>query len=435
MDGKNFVKLTNEQFDVIMNDSTYPGTTGSSALYTYDHFKACREHLKPGGVLSCWMPLDLRPEDFQITIRSFHRAMPHCSLWMVNNCLNKHAVLIGTMEETRLDFARINKVIERPDILADLKEINIHSVYDFLDCMLLGEAAMTQLAGDGPLNTDDRPYLEFGAAIKRDVEGCWLAVLAGIGELHEPVLPYVTHAGPQADPNQGPRAVLAQYYEGTNHTLRGMVGILQGDPDIMNAHFERARQANPHDRDVQYILDEIDREIEALIAVIEDKPKAPALRSRLAKRYMLLRRFGEAAAQYERCLELVPSNPAAWNNLGACYRQLEQWDRAVEALERAIGQEPGMFAAYAQLAEIHEGRGDLEAAVTVLKRLLPLLPRSRQARTHDALARLHFMQKHYVLAVAELDKAIGLTANEPQLRQEFEAKKLRVQQEAQTAHR
>jgi tetratricopeptide (TPR) repeat protein len=94
-----------------------------------------------------------------------------------------------------------------------------------------------------------------------------------------------------------------------------------------------------------------------------------------------------------------------------------------------------MFAAYAQLAEIHEGRGELEAAVTVLKRLLPLLPRSRQARTHDALARLHFMQKHYVLAVAELDKAIELTANEPQLRQQFEAKKLRVQQEARAAQR
>jgi spermidine synthase len=40
MDGKNFIKLTKEKFDVIMNDSTYPGTTGSSALYTYDHFQA-----------------------------------------------------------------------------------------------------------------------------------------------------------------------------------------------------------------------------------------------------------------------------------------------------------------------------------------------------------------------------------------------------------
>ena len=59
MDGKNFIKMTEEKFDVIMNDSTYPGTTGSSALYTYDHFKACRDRLKPKGVLSCWVPLDL----------------------------------------------------------------------------------------------------------------------------------------------------------------------------------------------------------------------------------------------------------------------------------------------------------------------------------------------------------------------------------------
>ena len=177
MDGKNFIKLTKEKFNVIMNDSTYPGTTGSSALYTYDHFQACREHLKPGGVLSCWVPIDLRPQDIQIIVRSFQAAMPHCSLWMVNNCLNKHAVLLGTLEPMQLDLKRIDELMKRGDIAEDLRQISIYSSYDFVDCSVVTEEGLRKLGGEGPLHTDDRPHLEFGVTIKRDSEACWLAVL------------------------------------------------------------------------------------------------------------------------------------------------------------------------------------------------------------------------------------------------------------------
>ena len=271
MDGKNFIKLTKEKFDVIMNDSTYPGTTGSSALYTYDHFQACRDHLKPGGVLSCWVPIDLRPQDIQIIVRSFQAAMPHCSLWMVNNCLNKHAVLLGTLEPMQLDLKRIGELMGRGDIAEDLRQISIYSPYDFVDCSVVTEEGLRKLAGEGPLHTDDRPHLEFGVTIKRDSEACWLAVLDAIRTHHTSIAPYVTNAvaGPgQAEP---PQAILQQYCEGTEHTLRGMVGMLQGAPEIVGPAFERARKANPRDRDVESILAELSGEIKALEAAVKDE--------------------------------------------------------------------------------------------------------------------------------------------------------------------
>lgn len=48
MDGKNFALLSGEKFDLIMNDSIFPGSSGSSALYTYDHFLHCRQRLAKG---------------------------------------------------------------------------------------------------------------------------------------------------------------------------------------------------------------------------------------------------------------------------------------------------------------------------------------------------------------------------------------------------
>jgi len=430
MDGKNFIKLTDEKFDVIMNDSTYPGTTGSSALYTYDHFKACRDRLKSGGLLSCWVPLDLRLEDFQIIVRSFQAAMPHSSLWMVNNCLNKHGVLLGTLEPTKLDFHRIRQLLARPDIAGDLKIINAHCVYDLLDWFVVGEQGLKALAGDGPLHRDDTPYLEFGTAIKRDSEGCWLDVIRAISQCHSPVLPCVTNAGRIPDQAEDPRVVLQQYSEGTACTLRGVVGALQGDPDIMHAQFEMARKANPQDRDVDFILDEMRKEIKDLEAAVARTPDSGDLRARLAQRFLLLRQYKQAAEQYEKFVGLAPGEAAAWNNLGVCYRNVNELEKAAKAFERAIQWQPGLVAAYTNLAELHASRRDFAGAIKVFERLLPLLPRDKQARTYDFMANLYFQQKQYDLALRHLDMAINLARDNPQLRQELSANRQRVLNEA-----
>ena len=430
MDGKNFVKLSAERFDIIMNDSTNPGTTGSSALYTYDHFRACRDRLKPGGVLSCWVPLDLRYEDFQIIIRSFQAAMPHSSLWVVNNCLNKHAVLLATLEPMQLDFRRIRSIMERPEIADDLKQINVYTAYDFLDCLVVGEDDLRRLAGQGPLHTDDTPFLEFGAAIKRNAETCWLDVLTAIRDYHTSVVAYVTNAGPLPDGSEKPREILQRYARATKHTLSGAIGALIGDPDIMNAQFAVARKTNPHDRDVASILEEMDGEMRALDEAIARTPNEPELRRRLAKRHMLLQQYAPAAAHYEHFLKARPQDGAAWNNLGLCYRRIGSLDRAAEAFTRATQKAPGLMQPYMNLAETRQSQGDLPGAVRVIERVMPLLPRDRQAHAFVLLARLWALQSQHAIALQHLDKAIALAKNDPQLQQQILAQRQAMQREA-----
>ncbi|MBM4027215.1 MAG: tetratricopeptide repeat protein [Planctomycetes bacterium] len=430
MDGKNFIKLTKEKFDVIMNDSTYPGTTGSSALYTYDHFRACRARLKPGGVLSCWVPIDLRLQDMQIIVRSFQAAMPYCSLWMVNNCLNKHAVLLGTLEPMRLDLRRIGERMRREGVAADLRQISIHSPYDLVDCAVVMEEGLRNFAGTGPLHTDDRPHLEFGVTVKRNWEECWLAVLDAIRRHHAPLESYVTNAMTLPGRAETPQTILQQYYEGTKYTLQGMVGMLQGDPTIVSPAFERARKANPHDRDVESILAELEGEIQALENAVREKPNAPDLRSRLAQRYMILKRYAQAVEQYEWFLRLQPRRAAAWNNLALCYQGVGQIEKAVAAFERAAQEEPGLSRAYENLAQVHVQQRNYGGARQALERLLPLLPPLAQAGAHDDLARLCVLQDRYDLALAHLDAALALARGTPSLWQELSLKRQRVAEKA-----
>ncbi len=428
MDGKNFIKLTKEKFDIIMNDSTYPGTTGSSALYTYDHFQACRDHLKPGGVLSCWVPIDLRPEDIQIIVRSFQAAMPHCSLWMVNNCLNKHAVLLGTLEPMQLDLKRIGELMSRSDIAEDLRGISIYSPYDFVDCSVVTEEGLRKLAGEGPLHTDDRPHLEFGVTIKRDSEACWLAVLDAMRMHHTSVAPYVTNAVAMPGQTEPPQTILQQYCEGTEHTLRGMVGMLQGAPDIVGPEFEMARKANPRDRDVESILAELSGEIKALEAAVQDRPDAEDLRSRLAQKYLILQQYAPAAQQYEYFLKLHPREAAVWNNLAVCYRGVGQLDKAVAAFERAVQEDPRLSRAYENLADVYLAQHNYSGAARAIERLLPFLSKAAQGGAYDDLARLCVLEGRYDLALKHLDTALDLAKDNPKLRQDLSAKRQHVTQ-------
>lgn len=406
MDGKNYVKLTDEKFDIIMNDSTYPGTTGSSALYTYDHFMQCREQLRDGGILSCWIPLDLRGEDLQLIFRTFQEVMPHCCLWMANNCLNKHAVLVGSASGLQIDFQRAGKLVEQPDISSDLAIINIHSVYDFLDCFIVDEGGLRRIGGTGPLNTDDRPRLEFGAAIKREEEGCLITAMKWLSREHCSVLPYLVKLGDTEAESQQVKSTLEQFFTGTNYALRGLLGILQGDPQRMNTEFEKALQANPLDRDVQSCLDELDLEIKALVAAVERTPNKAILRSRLAKRYLLLRNYEAAGEQYQKFLELEPANAAGWSNLGFCYKELEQFEKAILALKKAIEYNAELVPAYLNLVDVY-----------------------------DRLARSYFMRKEYNLALEILEKALAVVPDDSDLRDYLENRRDFVMRAAKEAQR
>jgi len=433
MDGKNFVKLTDEKFDIIMNDSTYPGTTGSSALYTYDHFKQCREHLNPGGVLSCWLPLDLRPQDFQMIISSFQEVMPHSSFWMANNCLNKHAVLVGTMSPMRIDFQRVRKLVERQDIAADLAEIKMYSAYDFLDCLVVSEDGLRAIAGGAPLNTDDKPLLEFGAAIKRDKEGCWLAVLTWLSRNHFPVSRHVDNTGRTQQESEQVNATLQRYFKGTHHALRALLGILQGDPEIMNRQFEMARKANPQDRDVESCLEELRLEIESLVEAVERMPGNASLRERLARRYLLIRDYERAAEHYSMFLNLEPHNAAVWNNLGICYKKLEQFQKAVLALEKAVEQDAGLMSACFNLGEVYVKLGDFAAASRNYEKALPLSPRSMKTYIYDKLAHAYLLQKQYSLSLRAIEKALEFAPNDPALLQHLQSRRETVMRAAESA--
>ncbi len=198
----------------------------------------------------------------------------------------------------------------------------------------------------------------------------------------------------------------------------------------MEREFEKARKANPQDRDVDSCLDELDSEIKALVRTVGRTPRNASLRGRLAKRYLLLRDYERAVEEYVNFVNLEPGNAAVWNNLGICYNKLEQFAKAVWAFERAINCDAGLVSAYFNLGDVYGQLGNFAASSRNYEKALKLHPHSRTAYVYDKLARAYFMQKEYSLALGALEKALELASNDPALQRHLQSRREAVMRAA-----
>jgi len=380
MDGKNFARLTAERFDVIMNDSTYPGSSGSSALYTLDHFLACRRKLNPGGVFSCWVPLDLRPREMRMIIRSFQEAFPHSSLWLATNCLNKHALLLGSLGPLRVDISRVRAALARDEVAADLAGIAIYNPYDLLDCHVCDEESLRRLASGAPLNTDDRPLLEFSCALPVPGEGALPQVLAMVLAAHRPVAPAVVGWSDE----RRERGELERRFRATTHILRAQIAQLLGDPGLRARELRLALETNPGEVHVASCQDELAREIRDLRAALASRPGNTTLALRLADKHYVAGQFAEAADLYGRLAEARPGlSPVVFVRLAESLFRLGRVDAAERALRKCVARWPGFPDAHDRLAGILWRTGRLAEARRHISEALRLAPDDPRYRAHE----------------------------------------------------
>ena len=56
-DARSHVAVTGQSYDVILSDSIHPRFRGNATLYTRDYLRRCAARLRPGGLVSTWLPL------------------------------------------------------------------------------------------------------------------------------------------------------------------------------------------------------------------------------------------------------------------------------------------------------------------------------------------------------------------------------------------
>ena len=101
---------TDEQFDVITSDPINPWVKGAATLYTREYFESVKRHLKPGGVVTQWVPLyESTAEAVRSELATFFEVFPEGTIW-ANTVSGRgyDLVLLGS-GPTRIDVGAMDQ--------------------------------------------------------------------------------------------------------------------------------------------------------------------------------------------------------------------------------------------------------------------------------------------------------------------------------------
>ena len=119
----------------------------------------------------------------------------------------------------------------------------------------------------------------------------------------------------------------------------------------------------------------------------------------------------------EECLKLEPRNVEAENNVGLSYEALRRPDEAIQAFENAIAWQTESSAKnpepFIELAHLYLNENQPEKAVPYLSQSIAISPNVSKA--HEELGKAYALLHRLSEAQAELEKAIELTPQAPNL--------------------
>jgi len=160
-DGRRWLASSTDRYDVVVSDLFIPWHAGAGSLYAREMFETVARRLSPGGVFCQWLPLyQLTHEEFDAIARTFLVVFPEVSLWRNDFYPDRPVVgLVGRLAPGELDLGRVG---ERLAALPEWSRDPLLATPQGLAMLYLGDlAAARELIASGPLNTDDRPLIEF----------------------------------------------------------------------------------------------------------------------------------------------------------------------------------------------------------------------------------------------------------------------------------
>jgi spermidine synthase len=166
-DGRNYVRLSRETYDMVAVDPAPPiESAGSVVLYTREFLTEGKARLRPGGVFMLWIPYALPLDDFKEHVRTFAGVFGHVRLVLSPG---RHGVfMFGSDAPLEFTEPNIRQVLGNPAALRDLNDVPDHPPTDadgwvevVRGSQWLAGDRLRSFIGSGPQITDDRPRSEY----------------------------------------------------------------------------------------------------------------------------------------------------------------------------------------------------------------------------------------------------------------------------------
>lgn len=169
-DGRTRLLASRERYAMINADLFLPYRRGTGNLYSREHFETVLARLKPGGVFVQWLPLyQISEKEFGIIANTMLAVFPQVSLWRGNFQPGAEiAALVGHADLAPLPASAVEAENDKRLAVEGATHLNMQELMLPINAQTIplfyggNLTKAADLFAQYPLNTDDRPVIEFG---------------------------------------------------------------------------------------------------------------------------------------------------------------------------------------------------------------------------------------------------------------------------------
>jgi spermidine synthase len=373
-DGRNFLALTDQHYDLITSEPPPPTHEGVYRLYSAEYYAAVIDRLTPQGMMTQWLPTRQMPnKSIQLAVTTFVEAFPHSLLFVGNRhdfiLLGSKAPIDLRMLERRFDSAA-------PELREELAKLDVYKPINLLARVVKSEQQLRTEYGGLPVISDERhdwAYARFDLAHAPLITYDPVQMLEQLeaDQLENGALfaRTVTHAGLL-------RSLVQDF---PLNTLMGLTGASVSAVRLHDADWNRIFELNSQ----AYELSEQDKRHEAIALYQESLELADEqlhILQTVAKLQTEVLDYRAAADTWRRWIRILPGQADGYVGLGSVLAQLGDKEAAITAWRAASEREPTDFSVQQYLGWSFFDIGAWEASVQALEHALAASPSPAEAR-------------------------------------------------------
>jgi spermidine synthase len=169
-DGRHYVLTAREQFDIITSDPIHPWVKGNAALYTKEYFEMCKRRLRPGGIVTQWVPLyESSLEAVKSEVATFFEVFPNAVIFS-NDFEGEgyDVILLGWRDTPSIDLDHLQRRLEEADhqkVVKSLREAGFGNGIDMMATYAGRARDLRGWLGGAEINRDRNLRLQYLAGL------------------------------------------------------------------------------------------------------------------------------------------------------------------------------------------------------------------------------------------------------------------------------
>ncbi|MFT5172504.1 MAG: spermidine synthase [Gammaproteobacteria bacterium] len=375
-DGRRFLALTSQRYDLITAEPPPPTQDGVYRLYSREYYRQVLTHLTPQGRFSQWLPIaQLSAQAVDRIVATFLEVFPHAVLF---TGYGRELILIGGSQQLDLPLIA-RRMRSAPSVAADLARLGVATPLALFARILKGDAGLRRDYAGHVVISDQRndlaePFKRSERALRIIYDPHEMLADTGAQRLdfYDELRGVVTHLGRLQYRVPGMPLAALQIVVGPREVALGDVNWQR--IEALQMRYGYARRTGQHDIAMARLRDSLEH------AVVQ-----PRAWLEMASLHLAQGRDVDALEALQRFLSIEPREVIGLVYTASALTRLKRYVQALDAARQAVAVAPSDARTYSVRGDVFAAMGQNLQALNDYRMALRLNPKHTAALASEAL--------------------------------------------------